>query len=393
MSSSDSSAELAAWTQPGTSFTVEYSLPLFHEIDFFLNEGYRRIPHGGIELGGLLFGRAISNGIRIEAFRPIECEHASGPSFKLSERDIAGLRKQIEDGESGLQVLGWFVAHTRSELRMNDMEAALFDELLPGPEKVTLLVKPEKFKSTRFTFLVRGANGSIERDGIEQAFVLPLPGRTARVDPVPAILAEPVAEPVLEKAPEIPQQPIIREEQREERIEERQEKPRQGRIEEPPRVFVVPTPVQPPVPALPPPPLPLQRNIPDTESRIERRRSARETQRTPSGSKLGFVLILLLAGILGCGIGYWTYLQLPSAIIPLNLQPDADGFTLSWPPELTRDAVYVAVRVNDSEPVLVSAPDRNSGHSEINVTGDNVKVELIARRWMRDSRGIVRYVR
>jgi hypothetical protein len=43
--------------------------------------------------------------------------------------------------------------------------------------------------------------------------------------------------------------------------------------------------------------------------------------------------------------------------------------------------------------VLVSAPDRNSGHSEINVTGDNVKVELIARRWMRDSRGIVRYVR
>ncbi len=194
MSGSDSPTEFAAWTQPGTSFTVEYSLPLFHEIDFFLNEGYRRIPHGGIELGGLLFGRAVSNGIRIEAFRPIECEHASGPSFKLSERDIAGLRKQIEDGEPGLQVLGWFVAHTRSELRMNDMEAELFGELLPGPEKVTLLVKPEKFKSTRFTFLVRGADGSVERDGIEQAFVLPLPGRAGRVDPAPAILAEPVPE-------------------------------------------------------------------------------------------------------------------------------------------------------------------------------------------------------
>ncbi len=168
---------------------------------------------------------------------------------------------------------------------------------------------------------------------------------------------------------------------------------RKNRVEQAPRVFFVPTPVQVPAPALPPAPLPLQLNIPETESRIERRRSARETQRAPSGSKLGFVLVLLLAGILGCGIGYWTYLQLPSPIIPLNLQPDANGFTLSWPPELTRDAVYVAVRVNDGEPVLVSAPDRNSGHSEISVSGDNVKVELIARRWMRDSRGIVRYVR
>ena len=29
---------------------------LFHEIDFVVNEGYRKIPHGGIEEGGLLFG-------------------------------------------------------------------------------------------------------------------------------------------------------------------------------------------------------------------------------------------------------------------------------------------------------------------------------------------------
>ena len=44
------------WTAPGASTTVTYSLPLFHEIDFVVNEGYRKISHGGVEVGGLLFG-------------------------------------------------------------------------------------------------------------------------------------------------------------------------------------------------------------------------------------------------------------------------------------------------------------------------------------------------
>jgi len=377
MMGSDLPADYAKWTQPGTSFTVAYPVSLFHEIDFFVNEGYRRIAYGGIEVGGLLFGKTASNEIRIEAFRPIECEHASGPSFKLSERDVAALRKQIESSPgdpelSASQVVGWFISHARSELQMNDTEAALFDELLPGPDKITLLVKPEKFKSTRFSFLVRAPDGLMNLDGTEQTFVLPLPGRAGRAQ---TAVSEPAPHPaVVEKVPEI-------------------EKPvEQAAAPVPERIGPAPVPAAPAPPPVATIPAPVQPNVPYTAERIERRRLARAAQRESSGSKFGFALVLLLAGVLGCGLGYWAYLQLPPAVIPLNLEPGPAGFTLTWPPEITRDAVYVAMRVNDGEPVLVSARDRMAGRSEINVTGGSAKVELIARRWMRDSRGIVRYV-
>ncbi len=58
MTTGDPDVEYAFWTSPGTTFTVTYPLGLFHEIDFQVNEGYRRIPHGGVETGGLLFGRS-----------------------------------------------------------------------------------------------------------------------------------------------------------------------------------------------------------------------------------------------------------------------------------------------------------------------------------------------
>ncbi|HSU61362.1 MAG TPA: hypothetical protein VLI55_18785, partial [Bryobacteraceae bacterium] len=93
-------ADYAFWTIPGTAFTVTYSLAAFHEIEFVVNEGYRRIPHGGVETGGLLFGRLDENGVRVESFRPIECEHASGPSFNLSEKDVTALQAQIASASS-----------------------------------------------------------------------------------------------------------------------------------------------------------------------------------------------------------------------------------------------------------------------------------------------------
>src|SRR5437588_11578638 len=120
MPAKETTAVYATWTRPETQVAVTYSLPLFHEIDFVVNEGYRRIPHGGIEVGGLLFGRVENNSVRLEAFRSIECEHASGPSFVLSDRDLALLKQQLAKAASdpelqGLQVAGWFIAHTRSE--------------------------------------------------------------------------------------------------------------------------------------------------------------------------------------------------------------------------------------------------------------------------------------
>jgi len=65
--------------------------------------------------------------------------------------------------------------------------------------------------------------------------------------------------------------------------------------------------------------------------------------------------------------------------------------TISWPPEDTRNSVYAAIRINDASPVLLSAKQKMSGQVELGAHPD-LKVELIARNWMRDSRGIVRFV-
>ena len=189
-------AEQAYWTIPGTAARVVYSLPLFQDIDFAVNEGYRKIPHGGIEIGALLFGSVDQNGATIEAFRRIECEHVFGPSFILSDRDLSVLETQIQNAPSDpdlqdLQLIGWFLAHTRGPLQLTDPELELFDRYFPNPGQLTLLVKPERFQPTLFGFLVRGADGKMPRDASQDAVILPLPGRAGRSMPGAAAAPQP----------------------------------------------------------------------------------------------------------------------------------------------------------------------------------------------------------
>jgi hypothetical protein len=376
MTTPDNNPDFAAWTQPGTSFTVQYSLPVFHEIDFVVNEGYRRIPHGGIEVGGILLGRRQQpDSIHIAQFRLIECEHASGPSFVLSDRDVARLQSQIasaeaDSGQEGLQVVGWFIAHTRSQLKMNDKEASLFDQLFPEPGSLTVLIRPEKFKATLFSFHVRPAEGEIQRDGTQQAIILPLPGRAGRSG-TESIAPRPASPPPPEEY-DAPEQSVRPRLPRDDYAQPSAPFPsRRWQDDVPP-------------PAAPPVPFGIDLNafqpIPEAEP-------------AHAGSKLQFAFILIVAAILGCAVGYWAYLQLPSPVIPVTLETQAEGFTLSWPAAQTETAIYAALRVNDGEPVLLSAKDRTAGKTQINVDTDTVKVELIVRHWMRDSRGIVRYLR
>ena len=176
------------WTLP-SGLSIRYALPVLHEVEFVIGEGFRRIPHGGIENGGLLFGSRQPEGVEITAFRNIECEHAFGPAFVLSDKDVAALRQQIENYKtdpeiSDLEVLGWFISHSRSDLRMTEREKEIFADLFPDPWQITLLAKPEKFKPTRFGFAVREPDRSLNLDLTEQSFILPLPARVER-EPVP----------------------------------------------------------------------------------------------------------------------------------------------------------------------------------------------------------------
>jgi hypothetical protein len=406
-------ADYAFWAAPGTSFKVTYSLATFHEIDFVVNEGYRRIPHGGIEMGGLLFGHLNQDGIRIETFRPIECEHASGPSFNLSEKDVAGLEQQISAAASdpelnGLQVLGWFIAHTRGPLKFTEKEKLLFDRFFPGANKLTVLIKPERFRPTRFGFLVRDHTGQVNTDATANAIILPGRGIQGREGPLPSIAAPP------ETSETRPAERTSTDSAR--RAFVPPPEPKRGSYEPPEHVRPTARPATPdsppqiddsPVaPSLPstgkvgtslpverplPPSTSAPRSLPETElPRARQRYPAFAEERKPYG--IQFVLVLLVAALLGCCVGYWAYLQLPSAVISLAVQKQENTLLVSWSPAQTRTSAYAAIRVDDGEPVTLSTAEKTAGHTAIVNSGSDVKIELIAQHWLRDSRGIVRFV-
>jgi hypothetical protein len=119
----------------------------------------------------------------------------------------------------------------------------------------------------------------------------------------------------------------------------------------------------------------------------------RKRKQQTDGYGLRLVLILVLAAMLGCIAGYWAYLQLPPAVIGLSAHVDAAGLVVSWPADQTRGAVYAAVRVNDGTQQPLSPEDCSAGSVRLKTpVGSNVKVELVVQHWMRDSRGILRYI-
>ncbi len=428
-------ADYATWTEPETSFQVQYSLPLFHEIDMTVSEGYRRIPHGGIEVGGLLFGRHFPEGARIEAFRLIECEHAQGPSFKLSERDIAGFREQINKASGdpelgGLETLGWFIAHTRGPLQLTEAEVRLFDEFLPGAGQMTVLVKPEKFKPTLFTFLIRNRDARLRTDGAEQAFILPLPGRPSRQAEVPAMptplpsLASPPSRVQIERAP--PRRETVREPAPAVLTPVVQPAPPPPDIAPPPpppAVVPPPPPLAPPVQAqapthssaqvpvvpipvatVPPPaPTPAPFEWQFDRSRVEPTPLFGEYERTgaqaiardaePAKSrKGGAVAAIVVAAILGVASGYWFYQQMPAPFIQLTVEPQPTGLIVSWSPDQTSNAEHAFVRVNNGPLLELPAEAKSTGRWQVDAVPDNLKVEIIAQHYMHDSRGTIRYL-
>jgi len=521
-------AQYAFWSTPDESITVTYSLPLFHEIDFVVNEGYRRIPHGGVEIGGLLFGHTADNTIRIESFRVFECEHAFGPSFVLSDRDLDALQKQLAAAKSdpeisSLEPVGWFVSHTRSALQMSEREVSWFNKFFSQPSRVAVLVKPERFQATQFAFVIRLATGELQLDTAQHPIILPLPGRAGGMSsqgtleqPAPSISAssrsqEP-APPATQRFGEtrvlnpsppfkseeserfaptrsiplpepFPTQPVARAPERPPtfehplRIEQSQtaqgpppveaapfvdrpvetdkspaveepialEKPSAAEgpavnnkppavaeksppiaasssvtpapwpgIEQTPQTGMILRPEQPatsrsdgiwkervetlpvrpaPLPA-PTAPSPSRTVGPATKTVSPILPAARQPRREPAAPpRSRFGVVFLLAALLGLCVGYLAYLQLPPPVIPVMVRPEATKLIVSWPAEQTQHVADATLRVGTDPPVTLTPEEKTAGEASVSTDSNDIRIELVAHHWPRDSRGIVRLIR
>ena len=380
MNTQDSALGYAYWIAPDGSSKVTYSLSLFHQLDTLVNDGYRRIPHGGVETGGLLFGSRSGNAMQVEAYRPIQCQHAFGPSFVLSDSDLTGIKEQLASAAAdeelkGLQPVGWFIGHTRSPLQMSDREALWFDTLFPESGSLTVLVKPERFQPTHFGFLVRRSDGQLERDAALCAVILPLSSQTANAVELasPSIPAPKMADKPAQVNPP----------------EQWQPKPVPGgptRVRTPHSEPVAPAPVPPPVARVPDSNLAFPyASLSQTRARSERRGSGALALRSAA--------ILIAAAVLGCIVGYWAYLQLPSPVIPVSVREQGGQLVVEWPLAQTRDIEYAALQIDDGQWITLSPEQKSAGRAMVTAPPGNVKIDLLAKHWLRDSRGIVRYLR
>jgi len=192
---SDSMPQASAADEAGSAerppVRIEYSLPVLEEICAIAVDGLYRFRHGGMEVGGVLFGTADSGLTSITAFRPLDCEHAFGPRFVLSERDRAAMKQLVElpksdPALSGLVPVGWYHSHTRSQLALSPRDLEIYNRFFPTPGQVALVLQPESYTLVRAGFFARDVDGAVSTAAYYDEFAVQ-PGRNGgqAAEPVP----------------------------------------------------------------------------------------------------------------------------------------------------------------------------------------------------------------
>ena len=193
---------LISWSAPQGPFEIDYSPRVLDDIRLAVVDAFFLAPHGGVEIGGVLLGDFERKRLRITGYAPVECEHAFGPSFTLSDRDRERLAELLgRPSPPGWRAVGWYHSHTRSEILFSDADREIHQRFFPETWQAALVLRPHAFQPTRAGFFFREADGSIHGEASYAEFVLePLPPRSGEVAddapaPAPAPEAPAIAEP------------------------------------------------------------------------------------------------------------------------------------------------------------------------------------------------------
>jgi proteasome lid subunit RPN8/RPN11 len=175
--------DVGKWSVPECPFQIEYSLRVLDDIRLAVVDGFFSLPHGGLEIGGILLGRLNGGRILITRYEALDCEHASGPSFTLSRRDQTLLEARIAEARKNpadRQPVGWYHSHTRSDIFLSVIDQEIHKHFFPELWQVALVLKPHIFEPTRAGFFFRASDGSMRGAASYQEFTLEaLPVRPA----------------------------------------------------------------------------------------------------------------------------------------------------------------------------------------------------------------------
>ncbi|MBL8222706.1 MAG: hypothetical protein JNL62_25935, partial [Bryobacterales bacterium] len=190
----DMASDALLWAVVGLPMAVECSRAILEEIHGAVQDGMRQLSRGGIEVGGVLFGRRTEGAIRVMAWRPIACEHARGPAFVLSNNDTQNLMHLLEAAarDPQLQVLepvGWFVSHTRTGVAMSVEDQETYQKFFPEPWQVTLVYHPVNQGTSRAGFFMRERDGKLRTESSYREFSVEGVRNAAAVVVAPVVAA------------------------------------------------------------------------------------------------------------------------------------------------------------------------------------------------------------
>src|SRR5580692_3429092 len=119
------------WEVPGKPISIQLPFDVIDRISLEVLRGFGALKRRGAEVGGILLGRSEDGPRRrviIEDFQPVPSEYLTGPSYNLSQNDMAGLEAalaQLAGSNSGIAPVGFYRSHTRDELFMDDADVGL----------------------------------------------------------------------------------------------------------------------------------------------------------------------------------------------------------------------------------------------------------------------------
>lgn len=158
------------WQAKECPFGIDYSAAFLERIRERAVEGFHTLPNGGLEIGGVLWGRVYPNArtpLRVEliAEKPIACSHANGPVFVLNDEEKAALaalldRSRVDPELSAFSVAGFWVSHSRGGLALTPDDLDLYRTFFPYSWQIALILKPESGAPTRAAYFFR-AGGEI----------------------------------------------------------------------------------------------------------------------------------------------------------------------------------------------------------------------------------------
>ena len=173
--------------------------------------GLSRI-RGGLEIGGVLYGRRENGQVHVQAFAPLQPEYAYGPTFTLSPADEEQFERLVNGSHPpGLEAVGWYCSRRKDDLDLSVKHLRLFDHFFPRTGDATLIVRASQFGPSEARLFCRKTGHMLESRDLRLAPVHrgasaqvanttapapprpagPPPSRSLPVAPPPAAVARP----------------------------------------------------------------------------------------------------------------------------------------------------------------------------------------------------------